>query len=164
MNENDEEERVNSEPILKEIPLVNCHDYHDYLEQNYGMDDFGEDLDEYLCPNIDVFKENKFVSGGDAKAFIREATTLDIKACTGDNCDKKAIGELVRKIDVQLVFINANFDPKSIENPINFYYDSKLNEQIVSDISKNFMINVMSQKAELVDDYLGQSKKTYRFF
>ena len=61
------------------------------------------------------------------------------------------------------MFMNANFDPKSIASPINFFYDLRLNEQVVADISKNFMINVMSQRAELVDDYLGQMKQTYRF-
>ena len=96
--------------------------------------------------------------------MIREATILEIKACTGENCDEKEISQLLRKIDVEIMFMNANFDPKSIASPINFFYDLRLNEQVVADISKNFMINVMSQRAELVDDYLGQMKQTYRFF
>jgi hypothetical protein len=104
------------------------------------------------------------VGNGDQAALIKESTSLQIRACSGPNCKLKEITEYLKRINVEVMFLNANFDPKSITSPVNFYHDFRLNEQIVAGICKNFVIEVRNQKAELVDDYLGQTKKIFRFF
>jgi hypothetical protein len=81
-----------------------------------------------LCPDKQLLKDLKFVGGGDSKARIRDSTRLMIKACTGDDCDDDEIYELLSKINVELIFMNANFDPKSFSSPINFFFDYQLNQ------------------------------------
>lgn len=66
-------------------------------------------------------------------------------------------------MNIDLLYINANFNFKNLKNPITYIPDSTLYQELVPGIKKQFQIELKKQTALLKDDVFGQ-KSTTRYF
>jgi len=153
------------EPEIQRIPGVPCSRYEDVLKDTFeqeGNKDSEEILKTFTCPDLGFFADRK-VASGYILSEVKETTFIEIKSCQGSDCASN-IDQLINSLDVQVVFINANFDPKNMKQPVSFYFDLRLNQQLIGNLMKSSVVNIMQQKAILNDDYLGGTSKTKYFY
>ena len=94
-------------------------------------------LETFKCPEPSFLSKHQISSGGYANAVKKEETVIQIQGChTGLDvvCDNEEIEVLKKTLDVEIIFINANFDPKSMKRPISYYFDKRLNQQILPEL------------------------------
>lgn len=121
-------------------------------------------LREFTCPLSSQFDDLIIASGG-FRSNRKISTNVLVQACTGTDCLPSAdINELIGRTNIELLFMNANFDPKNLEEPIAYYADKRLYQELIPDVQKEFSVNMKSQLAILSDSYFGNSRVEKRFF
>jgi hypothetical protein len=78
-----------------------------------------------------------------------EPDEYGLKFCDDDIHNK------LQTINVELLFANANFNPKDLKSAVTYYVDTRLYQQIVPNTQKMFNINLQRQKALSTDDIFG---------
>lgn len=105
------------------------------------------------------------IASGGFNSDITVTTDVIVKTCTGDNCiPEEDLNELIQKIDIELLFMNANFDPKNLDTPISYYADKRLFQELIPGVQKDFSINLKRQRGILSDDYMSSNKVEKYFF
>ena len=71
-----------------------------------------------------------------------KTTTVKIKQCVYSD-EMECLGnldELIDNVDIELLFINTNFQPNIQDDPISYFFDNRLNQEIVKGMKKQFNV------------------------
>lgn len=113
-------------------------------------------LEDFECINNKNLGE--LPAYGSQISEIFSWTDIEIKRCVGNpNCNtEEQIEGQIKDLNIEFLFINANFNPKNWTNPIQYYPDTSLYQELVRGVKKVFEIELRREEATLRDDVFGQ--------
>jgi len=93
-------------------------------------------------------------------------TSVKIKRCIeGEGCKSESeIADTLSHVDVELLFLNSNFDPFNERHPISYQIDDHLNQEIVAGFTKQFLVYISTSRAEMQDSILFSDIKRIHFY
>lgn len=121
-------------------------------------------LRDFTCPDKFDFDKDYLALGNIGEDYY-SWTDVKIKQCVKNNClENDEMKKKIESLNVELLFMNANFDPKSLVKPIAYFPDTSLYQELVPGVKKVFQIDLRREKAILMDDVFGLRKKTEPFY
>ena len=82
---------------------------------------------------------------------IKRCISSPTKQCDGEN----EIENLIDSVNVEMLYMNAFFDPKSLTKPITYFPDTSLYQEIVTGVKQVFNIDLRRESATIKDSIWG---------
>ena len=139
--------------------LTNCLDYYKSdLNGTIALEESAfirADINSYLCP---VALLPKFIQGTQfEETYV--STTLQLDVCQADGvkvcADEAVIQNKVDDLQVEMFFLDTNFDGSNITEPLFSYLDFSMKQGMAYGTSKVTELTLNSNIGILHDSYLG---------
>jgi hypothetical protein len=90
-------------------------------------------------------------------------TVIEVKRCADEVCVAD-IDDKINTIDVEVIFSNANFNPKDLQNSVTYFMDVSLSTQLIPNLKKRMAVSLLRQSVYSIVNLFGLYPTTEHFY